>query len=162
MGQKEKRLTFSVIPLKNEGEMHLMFRKIYAAITPRRAAIGKSVAYHSSLHKNHPVINSRTSPTTFSINSVDEFLLEKKCLSFLWISFYLSVIQNISIFPHTKHEFLFFSFFPFVLCFCLLLWGKISSPMLSQWKIHIKITILKFFFKVYHRGKAFSWPALPH
>lgn len=78
LGRKEERLTFSVIPLKNEGEMHFMFRKIYAAITPRQAAIGKSVAYHSSLHKNHPVINARMSPTNFSINSVNEFLLEKK------------------------------------------------------------------------------------
>lgn len=107
LGRKEKRLAFSVTRLKNEGEMHLMFRKIYAAITPRQAAIGKSVAYHPSLHKNHPVIHARTSPTTFSINLVNEFLLEKSAFLFSELVF-TCVIQNISIFPHTKHEFLFF------------------------------------------------------
>jgi len=55
-----------------------MFRKIYAATTPGQTAVGKRVAYHSSLHKNHPVVNAGTSSTNFSLDSVNESLLGKK------------------------------------------------------------------------------------
>lgn len=58
--------------------MHLTFRKTYAATTPRKTAIGERVVYCSSLHKKHSIINAGTSSTTFSINSVNEFLLGKK------------------------------------------------------------------------------------
>lgn len=67
------RVNFSVIPLKNEGKMQLMFKKIYAATTLKQAAIEERVVYHSSLHKNH--INAGTSSSNFGINSVSKLSL---------------------------------------------------------------------------------------
>lgn len=85
--------------------------KYYIASTPRQVAVEEGVVCHSGLHKNHSVINAATSFTNFSINSVSKALLGKKDVYFLLrisLGFFCH-IQNLSLFPHRKHKFLFYS-----------------------------------------------------